>query len=152
MLYMKQNESGKISGMTAEEIWESHPQFQLYELDKFKTYNKNMKIMTAKRMAMIGEEEASFRRDMLELPQKSETIRGIPFWHTHNAKTLIEIHITNEMGGIAKKVKPQQLWESRAAYKEFPLSIFRKHIHQERTKQLAAPYWQHKRNKNAGKK
>ena len=56
------------------------------------------------------------------------------------------------MGGIAKKVKPQQLWESRAAYKECPLSIFQKHIYQERTKQLATSYWQHKWNKNAREK
>jgi len=32
LFYMNQNESGKISGMTAEEIWDSHPQFQLYDL------------------------------------------------------------------------------------------------------------------------
>jgi len=37
-------------------------------------------------------------------------------------------------------------------YQKFPLLIFHKHIYQERTKQLAAPYWQHKRIKNASKK
>ena len=56
------------------------------------------------------------------------------------------------MDGTVKNIKPQQLWKSREEYKEFPLKIFRKHVYQERTKQLAAPYWQHKRNKSARKK
>ena len=55
------------------------------------------------------------------------------------------------MLGKAIKMKPQQLWKLREEYQAFPLHIFRKHIYQERTKQLAAPYWQHKRNKNAQK-
>ena len=49
-------------------------------------------------------------------------------------------------------MKPHQLWESRSEYQEFPLKVFRKHIYQERTKQLAVPYWQYKRNKNATEK
>ncbi|KAL7527871.1 hypothetical protein ACHAXR_002173 [Thalassiosira sp. AJA248-18] len=46
MLYMDSNMSRTINGMSVEELWESHPQFQLYELDKFKTYNKNMQNLT----------------------------------------------------------------------------------------------------------
>jgi len=45
-------------------------------------------------------------------------------------------------------MKPQELWKSMAEYQEFSLSVFSKHIYQERTKRLAAPYWQHKRNNN----
>ena len=45
-----------------------------------------------------------------------------------------------------------QLWKSRVQYQDFPLLVFCKHIYQERTKQLAAPYWQHTRNKIAQKK
>ena len=42
MLYMDEKKSRISRGISVEEIWESHPQFQLYELGKFKTYNKNM--------------------------------------------------------------------------------------------------------------
>ena len=45
-----------------------------------------------------------------------------------------------------------QLWRSKREYQEFPLLVFRKHIYQERTKQLAAPCWQHTRNQIARKK
>jgi len=151
-LYMEPNHSQKIRGMSAEQIWKSHPQFQLYELEKFKTYNKNMQILTAKRKAMISDEEASFARDALRFPREDKTSRGIPFWHTHAASKLLEQHVAEEMEGIRDKMKPHQLWRSRAEYQEFPQKVFRKHIYQERTKQLAAPYWQHKRNKSAREK
>ena len=31
-------------------------------------------------------------------------------------------------------------------YQQFKLKTFRKHIHQEKERQRAAPYWRHKRN------
>ena len=37
-------------------------------------------------------------------------------------------------------------------YQDFTLTTFRKHIYQERTKQLSAPCWQHKRNEAGAKK
>ena len=154
MLYMDKKKSSKISGMSVEEIWASHPQFQLYELDKFKTYNKNMETLTSRRKRLVSEEEAIFRRDMIKLKDiiSDKTSRGYPFWHTHPASKLLKDDIAREMSGNMNKRKPTQLWESRVQYQDFPLSVFRKHIYQERTKQLAAPYWQHTRNKIAQKK
>ena len=58
----------------------------------------------------------------------------------------------DEMLGKVEKLKPLQIWNSRPEYQEFPLYVFGKHVYQERTKQLAAPYWQFKRNKNAKQK
>ena len=154
MLLMDSNKSRIISTMAVEEIWKSHPQFQLYELDKFKTYFKNMKNLTAKRKERITNEEASYCRDMIVINQTSSglTIRGYPFWHTHTASKLLKEDVAEEMAGVKEKTKPSQFWRSRTAYQDFPLHVFRKHIYQERTKQLAAPYWQHKRNQNARKR
>ncbi|KAL7537423.1 hypothetical protein ACHAXR_007812 [Thalassiosira sp. AJA248-18] len=151
-LYMDPKHSRKIRGMSAEQIWESHPQFQLYELEKFKGYNERIQTLTTKRKSMIAEEEASFERDMLRVPKRGTTSKGVPFWHTHAAAVLLEQHITEEMAGTKSKARPHQLWRSRAEYQEFPLPIFRKHMYQERMKQIAAPYWQYKRNKNAREK
>ena len=55
--------------MTEEEIWQSHPLFQKYELEKFKKYNKNMEVLTSKRERLIREEEAAYQREMLQLPR-----------------------------------------------------------------------------------
>lgn len=149
LLYMDESKCRIINAMTAEEIWQSSPHFQQYDLEKFITYNNNMKKLTSKRKSLIKEEEESFRRDMLKLPESLETSRGIPFWNRHPASDLLH---QDEMNGIAKGMKPRDLWMSRIEYQDFPLCVFRKHIYQERTRQLAVPYWQYKRNKNAKKK
>jgi len=147
LLWMHQ--SRRLETMTTEQIWQSNPLFQEYELEKFETYNKNMKKLTEKRRRLIKEEEDAFHHDMLLLPANEITNRGVPFWNKHSASKLLE---QDEASGVAKKMKPKQLWQSRIEYKDFPLSVFRKHIYQERTKQLAAPYWQYKRNQIAKKK
>lgn len=149
LLYMDPSKTRSINDMTEEEVWKSHPQFQLYELEKFKNYIKNMKKLTNKRRNQIRDEEVSYERDMLKLPRNSKTSRGYPFWNDHLASELLQ---TDEMTGVAKEMKPVNLWESRLEYQDFPLAVFRKHIYQERSKQLSAPYWQHRRNKNAKKK
>lgn len=46
-------------------------------------------------------------------------------------------------------MKPALLQATRKEYGEFGALTFRKHIHQEKEKQRAAPYWRHKRNMNA---
>jgi len=148
-LYMDQLKCRIINAMTDEEVWQSSPHFQQYDLEKFITYNKNMKKLTNKRKSLIQEEEESFRRDMLKLPEKLETSRGLPFWNRHQASDLLHQDVID---GVASRMKPKDLWMSRIEYQDFPLSVFRKHIYQEKTRQLAAPYWQYKRNNNAKKR
>lgn len=43
-------------------------------------------------------------------------------------------------------MKPKKLWNTKKEYKEFPLDVFRNHIHQEKRFQREGPYWQLKRN------
>ena len=149
LLHMDTRMSRIINAMTDEELWESHRQFQLYDFGKFKGYNKNMMKLTSKRKGRISEEQASFNHDMLKLQQKTITAREYPFWNKHPASELLR---EDELNCTEKQMKPEKLWRSRLEYQDFPLPVFRKHIYQERMKQLAAPYWQHKRNKNAKKK
>ena len=148
-LHIDPQKSHTINAMTVEELWESHPEFQKYALDKFKTYNINMKKLTDKKKMLIRYEEAAYHEDMLTLPHATTTSQGYPFWNKHRASKLLE---EDETSGVAREMKPQQLWKSRVEYQDFPLAVFRKHIYQERMKQLAAPYWQYKRNKNAKKR
>ena len=148
-LHIDPQKSSTINAMTVEELWESHPEFQKYALDNFKTYNINMKKLTDKKKMLIRYEEAAYHEDMLTLPHATTTSQGYPFWNKHRASKLLE---EDETSGVAREMKPQQLWKSRVEYQDFPLAVFRKHIYQERMKQLAAPYWQYKRNKNAKKR
>ena len=96
-------------------------------------------------------EEQCFRQDMQKFPKISETSRGMRFWNTHPASKLLRKHIEMEMTGTIEKMKPQEIWATEEDYQSFDLNVFRKHIYQERRRQLAAPFWQVKRNKNARK-
>ena len=149
LLYMDPEKSYQVEQMTHEQIWQSSPLFQKYELEKFKSYNSNMKKLTDKRRQLIRIEMAAYREDMLTLPPATITSRGYPFWNKHRASELLK---EDEANGVAKEMQPKQLWKSRVEYQDFPLPVFRKHIYQERMKQLAAPYWQYKRNENATKR
>ena len=149
LMFMDPETSCHISNWDATQLWDSDAEFQKYDLTKFKGYVTNMKKLTDRRKALIHEESAAFEHDMITLPPLEKTSRGYPFWHKHRASELLK---EDETSGAAKRMKPKQLWMSRKEYQDFPLSVFRKHIYQERMKQLAAPYWQYKRNKSAKKK
>ena len=137
-----------IEEMSAEDVWKSSPLFQQYDLINFKEYLQKMSKRTETRKLLIQQEHRAFISDMISFPPKPVTSRGYPFWHTHPAYDLLE---EDEMGGSTETMKPKELWKSRKEYQEFPLDVFRKHIYQLRTKRLAAPYWQYKRNRNARK-
>ena len=135
----------EIKNMTAEQIWSSHPQFLRYKFDDFKRYNINMKKLVTKKETLALMENNIYLEDMQNHPQKLVTCRGTPFWNTHAAKTLLTEDVK---AGIDRRMKPKILWESRVEYQAFPYDHFRKRVYEIRSKQLAAPYWQVKRNKN----
>jgi hypothetical protein len=56
------------------------------------------------------------------------------------------------MTGKANSMKPKELWKTRKEYKEFPLYVFRNHVHQEKRAQRETPYWIVKRNKKGLRK
>ena len=134
-----------INRMTAEQILWSHPQFMRYKLNDFKKYNANMKKMIKKKETLASMEKNIYLEDMQNHPQNLVTCQGILFWNNHAAKTLL---IEDVKAGIDRNIKPKKLWESRVEYQAFPYDHFRKRVYEIRSKQLAAPYWQVKRNKN----
>lgn len=148
-LHMNDATSCTLACMSAEEIWRSDPLFQQYKLEKFKDYLKSMEKRTSSRKKYLQIENEAYYSDMKKLPRNEVTSRGYPFWDTHEASKLLA---EDEESGKAKRLKPMELWKSRKEYQDFPPTVFRKHIYQLRSKQLAAPFWQHKRNKNAKEK
>ena len=142
-LLMNDVSSTALARMSVVEIWQSDELFQQYELEKFKEYYKNMVIRTDKRKQSIRDEYKAYQDDMLKLPRCNKTTRGYPFWETHKASELLE---KDEESGRAEELKPMALWKSRKEYQDFPIDVFRKHIYQLRSKRLAAPFWQYKRN------
>jgi hypothetical protein len=104
-----------------------------------------MKILVSKKEKLAATEDAIYLEDKQCHPLKQITCRGTPFWSEHAAKKKLDKDLKD---GIGQNIKPKGLWMSRREYQYFPYNYFCKHVHEVRYKQLAAPYWQVKRNKN----
>lgn len=138
----------RVHKMTDEEIWGSHECFKQYDIADFKTYVRDVEKRTTALRLLVEEEEAAFRAFRSKYPRNELTNKGVPFWDDHPAKALLEKDVED---GTASRLKPKKLWSTRPEYKPFTLKIFTQHYYQEMRKQLAAPYWQYKRNISAMK-
>jgi hypothetical protein len=142
------NKKSKIHHMTAEEIWDSDPIFQQYPFDKFEEYLTTLQKAAAneEEIALINDEE--FWKEMIAYPRDVVTDRGIPYWDSHPASSLLAEDVRD---GTADMIKPKELHKMRTQYLEFPLKVFRQHIYQERRRLREEPGWVEKRNKLAQK-
>ena len=137
------------SAMSSEDIYDSHSIFSQYDLNDFKKWDRDMIRLTQKHKQVIDEAIELYHQHRLIHPQVTISCRGKPIWNNHDAKLQL---IGDTRSGKAKSMKPKQLHQSSDVYKDFSLDDFRKHIYQEKYRQLAGPYWQQKRNKAAEKK
>ena len=104
-----------------------------------------MKTIKVEKLAITFEEKA-FVTEKETFPRAEKTNRGEPFWDTHPAKPLLEAAIR-----AGTNLKPELLRATREEFKAFKLKTFTKHVHQERSRQLASVAWQHRRNKKGQK-
>lgn len=151
LLYQLRFHSEKGTGadkMSAAEIYNKHPIFQQYDKEKFITWDKKVVKLAERDRKQVSEDVEMFRQHRLNFPPKEITARGKLSWSKHKAKDQL---ILDTKSGKAGKTRPKQLWESNASYQCFSLEDFRKHVYQEKYRQLAGPYWQKKRNKAAYK-
>lgn len=145
-----------VHRMSPEDIYKSNPMFENYPLPKFKEYLKCLQKGAADLKEIVGVNEQEIWQELIAFPREEMTDRGYPFWDTHPARALLENDIKDreadaDDGDADDGMKPKQLWESREEYKEFPLSVFRGHIYQERRRQREEPGYVHRRNQKAHK-
>lgn len=133
-----------IDKMSADDIYKHHDIFHQYELKEFRKWDKDMVKLTDKHRLDIDINVKLFMEHCIIVPKKSVTSRGKLFWSMHSAKDRLA---EDTKSGRTKQMKPKELWKSHDDYQDFSLEDFRKHIYQEKYKQLAGPYWQKKRNK-----
>ena len=135
--------------LSIDELWNSNQNFNCYPKADFQKYFKEMKAMTEKARAAIEVDEKLFEEDMKNFPPSKTTKNGEKFWYNHAARSFLSEDLQNEW---AYDMKPAALRLTRKEYQEFTPLTFRKHVHQEKERQRAAPYWRHKRNIAAQKK
>lgn len=83
-------------------------------------------------------DEEALENDRKIYPLKTITVRGYPRWGGSRAKKLLKRDIDK---GHYPRLKPSELHKRRPEYLEFPLDVFRKHIHQElKTRKFVEQY------------
>ena len=148
LLYKLRIHSHPPEKFSAEEIYKHHKIFHQYTLKEFEHYDKNMIELTNKHRARNESEVERWERHQLACSDRNISSRGKPIWYKHPARNQL---LEDTRNGKTKQMKPKELHQTNAAYQDFPLNDFRKHVYEVKYSQLAGPYWQKKRNKIAMK-
>jgi hypothetical protein len=135
-----------IERLTTREVYDRHKIFHQYAFDDFKRYDKRMIKLTTTHSKQIKIDVEKWQLQRSVTRKTNATSRGKMFWSSHAAKHQL---VADMKCGKASEMRPKDLYKSHNAYQDFSLEDFRKHIYQEKYKQLAGPYWQKKRNKLA---
>ena len=64
--------------------------------------------------------------------------RGYPSFQGSEAERLLQLDMDL---GKHDRFKPKELYSQREEYQEWPLTVFRNHIHQEIRKRIEGKYW-----------
>ena len=138
-----------IHTKTDSDIHNCHDLFADFEPRYFQKNLKKARKVAATKLKHIDATEAEHQREQLAYPPNPITIHGYPRWPDHRASSLLKEDVKNR---LAYSIKPKQLRGMRDEYQEFPLEVFRRHVHQEKRAQKEGPYWIHKMRKDAQRK
>lgn len=124
------------------QVYRSNPLYQLYEEKHFKVNLKNLIIALEKKEGRAVFERDAVLHDRILHPRPQLTNRGYPFWDTSAASVFLRDDVKDD---LHKTMSVDQFWRSRAAYQQFPRSVFGKHILQESSRVKQKSYWLNKR-------
>ncbi len=124
--------------------------FRRYRADRFKDNFTRLKTtMYAAKKAITFDSDA-FARERRAFPRNPISDRGYLRWDGHIAQKQLAQDVKNN---LFEGLKPIDIHARKdRPYNQFPLEVFRKHLYQERRKQLEAVAWQDCRNKKGYKK
>ena len=127
--------------MAPEDVYALHAAFQKFPYTNFRTNLNNLckDIAGQKQNTQIDESRLAHDRALMK---REMTQRGYAFWPESEAKQLL---IQDLKDGIHNILKPKELHQTRPQFLQFPLSVFRDHIHQELRALRERPYWLHKK-------
>lgn len=152
-------------GMTLEQIWESEPGYQEYELRKFKNNVARLKKTVKCQMKQTEFDNLHVPIHKKDFPRAKLTNRGHAFWDTCKAKEYLEYDVAYELEKKKvydsekkyedpdyKLIKPSKLRKTRPDYELLDVTTFCKRFHEEVKKQRGQTFWVEKRNKKSMKK
>jgi hypothetical protein len=144
LLRMLKDKKSHVHKKTPAELYESDPAFKDYEYENFKTNLRTLRALAKTQNEIIKMNDHEIWKESIACPRNETTLRGHIHWDTSAAPSLLREDV---ISGMAEKIKPKALHQSRAEYRVFPLDTFRKHIFQEKRFQREEKGFQHMRNK-----
>jgi hypothetical protein len=118
-------------------VYNSQEEFQQYNIRSFKTNLRNLIAGLKLKEERAFFDNAAIEHHLLHFPRPQLTNRNYPFWDTSSAMTLLAEDI-NE--GLHQQMTPSQLRNTQPEYQEFPLDVFRRHIHQEKRRRIQSNF------------
>jgi hypothetical protein len=129
-------ESGQVPSvlgiMSPADIWknfcEPRTEFSGFSYAKFPDRLRAMQKQHRVKVGRAADENAALLHDRINFPTPSHNHRGERQWHGSEAERLLKFDV------LAKNhegMTPSQFYDTRLQYKEYPLEVVRKHIHQE---------------------
>eukprot|EP00985_Skeletonema_marinoi_P027967 scaffold23650_cov205-Skeletonema_marinoi.AAC.2 len=144
-----QNKESDIHNMTPRQIYKSHAWYQEYPFERFKDNLATLQHDVKSNWSLVEEDIKIVREELKNFPQANQSCRGYPRWDKHPAKLLLRQDIKD---GKYELGTAKEFQETRDEYRDFPPSVFRSHIHQERRRQREMPMKVVQRNKKAREK
>lgn len=127
--------SGEIDMiLTPKQVWDRvcHPRPEFSEFQYNRNFATRLRAIQQKHVEQCQRAQvssAALTRDRLLFPAPARNHRGEPRWQGSEAERFLKLDVAEKKHEM---MKPRQLYETRAEYySNYPLEVFRKHIHQE---------------------
>lgn len=134
-----------------EVYYQMHNQVYLqYDFNKFKNYLKTLLKSHSSKQQQASLDSEALSNDLKIYPRCDASSRAYPRWDGSTAQRLLQ-EDANISSGMNMALSPMELRDSQEAYKQFPLKVFRDHIHQEQRRRNYSKYWASKKKPAAQK-
>jgi len=127
--------SGEIDViLTPKQVWDRfcilQPEFSGFRYNKnFPSRLRAIQQRHAEKCRRADASSAALAHDHLIFPSPAHNHRGEPRWQGSEAERFLKLDVAEKKH---ETMKPRQLYEARVEYhSNYPLEVFRKHIHQE---------------------
>lgn len=133
-----------VHGMPATHVYFTDALFVRYDKKNFASNYNNLKKTLETEKLCIEFDKLALTNFNERNPRPPLTDKGVPFWDTSAAKSLV---IEEIKSGALDGLTPQQVRDRHDEYKLFPLRDFRQFLNMEKRNIREAVYWQAKRNR-----
>jgi len=126
-------------------VYQMRPEYQVYKATNFATNYRSLQRWVRVHKAKADADSDALAHDRRIHPPAARAFQGYPRWGGSDAARLLKQDVE---AGIADAMMPKSLHESRPEYLQFPLKVFRDHIHQEKRSRMGRSWWMNRGRRN----